>query len=102
MHSMKNQTRRGNERRAVTLFSYCLRYDAGSAPNPYWGVCTLVICKPAIRRVAESGDWVVGLGAMSSPIGDMSGQVVYPIRITQRMTIRDYDAVCLAQVPRKI
>ena len=44
----------------------------------------------------------MGLGAMSSPIGDMSGQVVYAVRITQRMTMREYDALCLAKVPGKI
>ena len=42
------------------LFSYVLRYDDGAAPNPFWGTCTLAICKPAIRRKANLGDWVVG------------------------------------------
>lgn len=86
----------------MTLYSYCLRYDAGSAPNPYWGVCTLVICKPAIRRVAEPGDWVVGLGAQSSQMGDTSGQVVYAMRITRLVTMREYDAFCGAELPGKI
>jgi len=86
----------------VTLYSYCLRYDAGSAPNPYWDVCTLVICKPAIRRLAQLGDWVVGLGAASSPMGDMSGHVVYAMRITQLMTLREYDVFCGSNLPGKI
>ena len=46
-----------------TLFSYVIPHDGGSAPNPYHGICTLVICKPVIRRIAKVKDWVVGLGA---------------------------------------
>jgi hypothetical protein len=74
----------------MTLYSYCLRYDTGAAPNPFGGICTLVICKPAIRRVAQPGDWVVGLGASSSPIGDVSGRVVYAMKITERLTMQGY------------
>lgn len=46
-----------------TLFSYVIPHDGGSAPNPYFGICTLAICKPVIRRTAKVEDWVVGLGA---------------------------------------
>jgi Nucleotide modification associated domain 2 len=42
------------------LFTYKVAHDGGSAPNPYHGVCTLGICKPAIRRVAAKEDIVVG------------------------------------------
>lgn len=38
-----------------TLFSYCIPYDDGAAPNPFWGLCTLAICKPRIRRAAKEG-----------------------------------------------
>ncbi|MBU2547361.1 MAG: hypothetical protein KKB20_03030 [Proteobacteria bacterium] len=31
----------------------------GAAPNPFRGVCILVIRKPGIRRAAEVGDWIV-------------------------------------------
>ena len=61
----------------MKLYSYCLKHDRGAAPNPFWGVCTLVICKPVIRRTADVGDWVVGFGSKNSPIGDVSGKVVY-------------------------
>ncbi len=86
----------------MTLYSYCLRVDDGAAPNPFWGLCTLVICKPAIRRVAGAGDWVVGLGSMASPIGDLSGQVVYAMRISRRMTMREYDVFCRQHLLGKI
>jgi len=86
------------------LYSYCLRVDDGAAPNPFWGVCTLVICKPAIRRVARPGDWVVGLGSAASPIGDLSGQVVYAMRVSESMPLDEYDSYCQehlrAKVPR--
>jgi hypothetical protein len=86
----------------MTLYSYCLRYDDGAAPNPFWGVCTLVICKPAIRRTAQEGDWVVGLGGVASPIGNISGQVVYAMRVTKRMSMRDYDTYCQHSLRGKI
>ncbi len=85
-----------------TLFSYCIRYDNGSAPNPFWGRCTLAICKPLIRRYAEVGDWVVGTGSVESPIGDVSGMVVYAMLVTQKMTMEEYDRFTQAKLPRKI
>ena len=74
-----------------TLFSYCIPYDDGAAPNPFWGLCTLVICKPGIRKVAQVGDWVVGTGSKRSPIGDIGGQVVYAMCVSQVLTMREYD-----------
>jgi hypothetical protein len=38
------------------LYSYCIPVDDGAAPNPFWDICTLVICKPVIRRTAQIGD----------------------------------------------
>lgn len=43
------------------LFSYTIPIDDGAAPNPFHGMCSLVICNPAIRRVAERGDWIASL-----------------------------------------
>ncbi len=74
-----------------TLFSYCIPYDDGAAPNPFWGLCTLAICKPRIRQSAKIGDWVVGTGSAASPVGDVTGKVVYAILVTQKMTMEDYD-----------
>jgi hypothetical protein len=94
-----------------TLYSYCIPIDDGAAPNPYWGVCTLVICKPAIRRKAKVGDWVVGTGAKGTVVGplngkrryaDMSGKVVYAMRVTEKMEMRSYDLYTREQLPEKI
>jgi len=85
-----------------TLFSYIIKHDGGSAPNPYHGICTLVICKPVIRRTSKVGDWVVGLGAKDTPIGDVSGKVVYAMRITEKITMKEYDTYCKEKYPAKI
>ena len=81
------------------LFSYCIPVDDGAAPNPYWDVCTLVICKPVIRRTAEVGDWIVGTG--STRFG-FANKVVYAMEVTEKMTMKDYDAYCRSQLPGKI
>jgi hypothetical protein len=49
------------------LFSYTIPIDDGAVPNPFCGMCSLAICKPAIRRVAKQGDWVAGLGSRMPP-----------------------------------
>lgn len=85
-----------------TLYTYCIPYDDGAAPNPFWGICTLVICKPVIRRIAKKGDWVVGTGSKNSPIGDISKHVVYAMKITDKMTLEEYDKFCQKQYPNKI
>jgi len=81
------------------LFSYCIPCDDGSAPNPFWGVCTLNICKPKIRRVANIGDWVVGTGSVEF---GFKNKVVYAMEITQKLTMQEYDNYCKEQVPNKI
>ncbi len=75
-----------------TLFSYVVVHDAGSAPNPYWGVCTLVLCKPTIRRTARLGDWIVGTGSAQSEVDDIQGKVIYAMQVTDKMTMPEYDA----------
>ncbi len=89
---------RGGEH--VGLFSYRVRFDHGSAPNPFWGVCTLVICKPRVRRRARVGDWVVGTGSAHTPAGDLSGAVVYAMQVTRTLSRAGYDAWS-ARHPRK-
>lgn len=89
------------------LYSYVLRYDDGTAPNPFWDVCTLVICKPAIRRGAAIGDWVVGTGSrqVRLPDGksyDFSDSIVYAMQVTEKMTMAAYDAYCKQYLSAKI
>ncbi len=84
----------------MALFSYRVRFDYGCAPNPFYGVCTLVICKPRIRAHARVGDWVVGTGSAASPAGDLSGAVVYAMQVTRALSMRAYDAWSVRR-PRK-
>jgi hypothetical protein len=86
----------------MKLFSYCIRYDVGAAPNPFWGICTLVICKPKIRLAADKGDWIVGLGSANSPLGDISNKVVYAMKVTDKITIQQYDEYCRVSLQAKI
>ena len=86
----------------MRLFTYCLRYDDGAAPNPFWGVCTLTICKPVIRRNAQIGDWVVGTGSTNSPQGDRSHSILYAMKVTGRLTLAQYDEHCRKHLPGKI
>lgn len=84
------------------LYTYCIPVDDGAAPNPYWGVCTLAICKPVIRRVAGVGDWVVGTGSSQSPIGNLAGTIVYAMRVTSKMSMPDYDSYTRRELRNKL
>jgi hypothetical protein len=85
------------------LFSYIVRYDDGAAPDPYWGTCTLVICKPAIRRKANVGDWIVGLGSKANPTKvDYSRKIVYVMKVTRKMTMERYDRYANEHLHNKI
>jgi hypothetical protein len=66
------------------------------------GGYALVICKPAIRRTAEEGDWIAGTGSKDTPMGDMSNKLVYAMRVTSKMTMESYDAFIKAEGPEKI
>jgi len=90
-----------------SLYSYCIPYDDGAAPNPYWDVCTLVICKPYIRKTAQVGDWIVGTGSKYARLGnkrtrDMSGRVVYAMKVTEKMTMAKYDAYTMLELKEKV
>jgi hypothetical protein len=88
----------------MTLYSYCIPIDDGAAPNPYWGICTLVICKPVIRRNAKKGDWIVATGSKNAPDHqDFSKHLVYAMKLTQDpMSMAEYDAFCQKHLPNKI
>jgi putative DNA base modification enzyme with NMAD domain len=89
------------------LYSYVIKYDAGSAPNPFWGTCTLAICKPAIRRTAQVGDWVIGTGSKNSKCNDLhtydlSDSIIYAMKVTRKLTMQEYDQLCITNIPQKI
>lgn len=91
----------------TSLYSYILRYDDGAAPNPFGGTCTLAICKPVIRRTAKVGDWVIGTGSKRAKCNDGSfqnhaGLLVYAMKISETMSMHDYDAHCKEKLHEKI
>lgn len=88
-----------NAARPPRLYSYIVRVDDGAAPNPYQGMCTLAICKPAIRRTARTGDWIIGTG--SSAAG-LSGRLVYAMRVDEVVTMEEYDRRAGREWPHRI
>lgn len=105
MKSKRSQSKIQND--APRLYSYVLRYDNGAAPNPFWGICTLTICKPDIRRVANEGDWIVGTGSKNSPLKDgniynLSDSVVYAMKVTKKLSLEEYDTYVKDNCPRKV
>jgi hypothetical protein len=67
----------------MRLYSYIVTNDTGFSPNPFWGYCTLADCKPAIRRTAQVGDWIVGLSPKAS-----GNRVIYAMQVDE---ILDYE-----------
>ncbi len=85
------------------LYTYCIPYDDGAAPNPYWGTCTLVICKPVIRRTAQIGDWIVVTGSKNARVlGDISNKIVYAMKVTDKLPMKKYDEHCKNVLTEKI
>lgn len=84
------------------LFTYTIPFDDGAAPNPFHGMCSLAICKPAIRRVAKAGDWVAGLGSKYAPSGDLSKRLVYAMRVEEVLSLEMYDRYALNRWPHRI
>jgi hypothetical protein len=69
------------------LYIYVVRRDFGFAPNPFHGVCTLATCKPDIRRSAQVGDWVMGVGGVQLKA---MGKCLYLMKVTEMSTFDDY------------
>lgn len=86
----------------MRLFSYCIPTDDGAAPNPYFEICTLTICKPVIRRNAEVGDWIAGVGSKNVNGADYSGRLVYAMKVTDVMSLEQYDSFCRDELQGKI
>jgi hypothetical protein len=69
------------------IFMYVVDRDVGFAPNPFHGYCTLATCKSVIRKSAEIGDWVVGMGG--SRLG-ATGRCIFAMKVTSKVTFNEY------------
>jgi hypothetical protein len=86
----------------MRLFTYIIRHDTGSSPNPFRGICTLAICKPKIRRVAKPGDWVAGVGSATVKGRDFSGRLIYAMKVEESISLADYDRRAEQEWPHRI
>lgn len=66
---------------------YVVDRDFGFAPNPFHGVCTLATCKPGIRKSAEIGDWVIGVGGTRLKA---TGRCIFAMRVGLKLTFDQY------------
>lgn len=71
----------------MDIFRYVIDHDMGFSPNPFHGVCTLANCKPAIRRTAKLGDFVLGFGSANSGI---RYRLIYWMRVGRILTFDEY------------
>lgn len=66
---------------------YVVARDYGFAPNPFHGYCTLATCKPVIRRKAEVGDWIIGMGGSDLKA---TGRCIFSMKVTEKLTFNEY------------
>lgn len=71
--------------RGGRIFAYVLKVDSGFAPNPFHGWCSLACCKPAIRRKARPGDWILGVTPRA-----LGSRVAYAMRVEESLTFDEY------------
>jgi hypothetical protein len=84
--------------RGPKLFSYVVEHDTGDAPNPFFGYCTLCLCKYResldkrrnVVELASVDDWVVGTGGANITRSVGNGKIVYAMKVTGKMTLSEY------------
>ena len=73
----------------MNIHRYKVQHDTGFAPNPFGGACTLACCKPAIRKRAQIGDYIIGFASASREI-NMPGQVIYWMKVDEILDFNAY------------
>jgi hypothetical protein len=68
-------------------YIYVVDRDFGFAPNPFHGYCSLATCKPGIRRKAEIGDWVIGMGGTRLRA---TGRCIFAMCVTEVTSFDEY------------
>lgn len=68
------------------VYLYKVTVDDGVAPCPQDGLLTLAICKPAIRRTAMKGAYLIGVGS----INRYQGKLIYVAQIEEPIPGAEY------------
>jgi hypothetical protein len=66
---------------------YVVSRDFGFAPNPFHGLCSLATCKPGIRRSAQVGDWVIGMGGSRLKA---TGRCIFAMQVSETRSFNQY------------
>ncbi|WP_433863020.1 hypothetical protein [Sphingobacterium thalpophilum] len=82
----------------LKVYTYVLDHDLGLAPNPFWGYCTVAVCKPQIRKSKnlKIGDWIVGTGSRAleerykRPRGKYVNKLIYAMEVNEILTFEKY------------
>lgn len=72
----------------TTLYIYPITRDYGFAPNPFSGFCTLATCKPRLRKSANIGDWIMGVGGASTK--KAKRKCIYLMRVDEKISFDEY------------
>lgn len=70
------------------LYAYAITRDFGFAPNPFHGICTLATCKPRIRKAANIGDWILGVGGVN--LKSVKKKCILLMKVTEKISFNDY------------
>lgn len=79
----------------MKIYSYKIDHDFGLAPNPFGKYCTVVVCKPEIRKSKnlEIGDWLIGTGskALEKSSGlECDTKLIYAMKVSEIIDINSY------------
>jgi hypothetical protein len=68
------------------LYTYVMQHDAGLAPNPFWGLCTLAVCTPNHQGSrAAPGDWISGVSDKRRGY-----KLIHVMEVDERIHMDDY------------
>lgn len=82
----------------LSVYTYVIDHDLGLAPNPFWGYCTLAVCKPKIRKSKslKTGDWIVGTGSVAlekrlkRPPDHYINKIICAMEVSEIRTFEEY------------
>jgi Nucleotide modification associated domain 2 len=71
----------------MNIYFYKLTTDNGGAPCVQYGLLSLAICKPMIRKAAAEGDLIFGFAANSL---HPDNRLIYIARVTKKLCCGEY------------